>query len=215
APTPSASRVGVVVALLLAAATFVTFLPSLRGEFLNWDDDANFLNNLKYRGLSPRHLSWMATAHVGGHYHPLTWLTLGVDYVIWGMNPFGYRLTNLLFHVANAILLFCVLRTLLRMSGRAESPWPALIGAAFYAVHPLRVESVAWITERRDVLCGFFSLLCVLAYLKYVEEERRDRSGSRWLVMSLLAFAASLLSKSLSVTVPAALLLLDFYPLKR
>lgn len=200
---------------LLAAGTFAAFLPSLSGEFLNWDDDFNFTNNPDYRGLSLGHLKWMATAFVTGHYHPLTWLTLGVDYAIWGMNPLGYHLTSVLIHGACAVLLYFVLETLLRLIGRPGSPWPAFLGAAFYALHPLRVESVTWITERRDVLCGFFSLLCVLAYLRRADEERAGRSGTRWYVLSVVAFGASLLSKALSITLPGALLLLDLYPLGR
>ncbi len=210
-----ASRVRRLLPWLLFAATVLTFLPSLRGEFLNWDDDFNFTNNPDYRGLSPGHLKWMATAYVTGHWHPLTWLTLGLDYTLWGMNPVGYHLTSVLIHGANAVLLFLVLETLLRLIGRSGPPWPALIGAAFYALHPLRVESVAWITERRDVLCGCFTLLCVLAYLRRAEEERAARSGARWLAISVAAFGASLMSKALSIALPGALLLLDLYPLGR
>jgi tetratricopeptide (TPR) repeat protein len=210
-----ASRVRRLLPWLLFAATVLTFLPSLRGEFLNWDDDFNFTNNPGYRGLSPGHLKWMATAFVTGHWHPLTWLTLGLDYTLWGMNPVGYHLSSVLIHGANAVLLFLVLEALLRLIGRSGPPWPALIGAAFYALHPLRVESVAWITERRDVLCGFFTLLCVLAYLRRAEEERAGRPGTRWLAISIAAFGASLMSKALSITLPGALLVLDLYPLGR
>jgi len=215
ASLPPAPRVRRWIPWLLFAATALTFLPSLRGEFLNWDDDFNFTNNPDYRGLSPIHLKWMATAFVTGHWHPLTWLTLGLDYTLWGMNPLGYHLTSVLIHGANAVLLWLSLEALLRLIGRSGAPWPALIGAAFYALHPLRVESVAWITERRDVLCGFFTLLCVLAYLRRVEEERAGRPGTRWLAISIAAFGASLMSKALSITLPGALLVLDVYPLGR
>jgi tetratricopeptide (TPR) repeat protein len=215
ASPPPAPRLRRWIPWLLFAATVLTFLPSLRGEFLNWDDDFNFTNNPDYRGLSPGHLKWMATAFVTGHWHPLTWLTLGLDYTLWRMNPVGYHLTSVLIHGANAVLLFLVLESLLRLLGRSGPPWPALIGAAFYALHPLRVESVAWITERRDVLCGFFTLLCVLAYFRRAEEERAGRPGTRWLAISIAAFGASLMSKALSITLPGALLLLDVYPLGR
>jgi len=146
-------------AALVFLVTFVAFLPALRGEFLNWDDDTNFLDNPHYRGLGPEQLKWMFTDFFG-HYMPLTWLTLGLDYVVWGMNPFGYHLTSLLFHAANAVLCFFCLRQLLRKARPdPDAPgidWAAAGGALFFSVHPLRVESVAWITERRDVTSAFF-----------------------------------------------------------
>jgi len=200
---------------IVAVATLLAFLPALGGQFLNWDDDKNFLENPSYRGLAPENLKWMATTFLMGHYHPLTWLTLGLDYTIWGMAPFGYHLTSLLLHAAGAVLLYAVLLAFLRLSGRPDLRWPAVVGALLYAVHPLRVESVAWITERRDVTCGVFALLTVLFYLRRAEEERAGRDARRWLVLSLAAFAASLLSKALGIMLPAVLLLLDVHPLGR
>ncbi len=195
---------------IVALAAFAAFSPALRADFVNWDDDLNFLNNPHYRGLGAAQLRWMWTSFFSGHYHPLTWMTLGLDYAVWGMNPLGYHLTNLLLHAANAVLLYFVLTALLRLAGRPDARWPAAAAALLHAVHPLRVESVAWVTERRDVLCGFFALICVLAYLKHAESAER-----RWLALSILAFAASLLSKALSITLPALLLILDIYPLGR
>ncbi|HZE98630.1 MAG TPA: hypothetical protein VE981_16500, partial [Planctomycetota bacterium] len=209
---PSPSPAWIPLALFLA--TFAAFLPALRGEFLNWDDVPNFLENPSYRGLGPSQLRWMFTTFLMGHYHPLTWITLGLDYAIWGMNPFGYHLTSLLFHSANAVLLYFVLRSLLRLCGHPAAIGPAA-GALLYSLHPLRVESVAWITERRDVVCVFFSLLCVLAWLKRVAEEREGRSAGRWLALSVAAFGAALMGKALALMLPAVLLLLDGYPLRR
>jgi tetratricopeptide (TPR) repeat protein len=200
---------------LIAVATVAAFLPALQGEFLNWDDDRNFLANPSYRGLGLSNLRWMWTTFLMGHYHPITWMTLGADFVIWGMNPFGYHLTSLLIHSANSVLLFLVIEALLRLAGRPRARIPALLGALLHALHPLRVESVAWITERRDVCCGFFFLLSLLAWLKHVEAERQGNSSPRWLLLSLAAFACSLLSKALGIMLPAVLLLLDVYPLNR
>ncbi len=205
----------VAIPLLVAVFTFIAFLPSLRGQFLYWDDDQNFLDNDQYRGFTIANLKWMATTFHMGHWHPLTWLTLAFDYTVWGLNPFGYHLTANLLHSANAALLTLLLRSLLRLTGRPDAVWPAVLGALLYSIHPQRVESVAWITERRDVLCGFFSLLCVLAYLRRAEEERQGRPSGRWLALSVAAFGASLLSKALSLTLPAVLLVLDVYPLGR
>ncbi|HZE96125.1 MAG TPA: hypothetical protein VE981_03790 [Planctomycetota bacterium] len=201
--------------VLIVAAVVVAFLPALGNGFTNWDDQKNFLTNLEYRGLGPAQLKWMFSTFLLGHWHPLTWLTLGLDYVVWGMNPLGYHLTSLLIHAANAILLYGLLQSLLRLAGRAPLPAAAAAGALLYAIHPLRVESVVWITERRDVLCGFFVLLSLTAYLKRVDEERQGRPGTRWLLLSVAAFAASLMSKALGILLPAVLLILDIYPLGR
>ena len=219
--------------LLVAILAFVAFLPALDGAFLDWDDDRNFLWNTGYRGLGVTQLRWMFTATWMGHYIPLTWLSLGLNYALVGMAPWGYHLGNLLIHAANAALLFFVARRLLTVAavphlagapGGVAHARPAhgagvavSLGAAaaalLWAVHPLRVESVAWITERRDVLCGFFYLLSILAYLQGVA---RDRALSgRWLAASLLAFAAALGSKAMAMTLPLTLLVLDVYPLRR
>jgi tetratricopeptide (TPR) repeat protein len=201
---------------LIALAVVGCFIPALSAGFTNWDDDYNFTGNPSYRGLSPSHLAWMFRSYLMGHWHPLTWITLGFDYTLWGMNPFGYHLTSVLLHAVNAALLFVVIRRLLALAGSASSsPWPAAAGALFYGVHPLRVESVAWVTERRDVLCGFFTLLTLLAWLERLSEERQGRPGTTWFVWSLIAFAAALMSKALVIMLPAVLLILDVYPLRR
>src|SRR5437867_1807987 len=143
---------------LIAFLTFLVFLPALQNGFVNWDDDKFLLNNPNYRGLSWTELHWMFTTFHMGHYQPLSWMTLGLDYLLWGMNPFGYHLTSLLLHAANAVLFYCVALRLLRPahSSSAVSEELALrivagFSALLFALHPLRVESVAWSTERRDV----------------------------------------------------------------
>jgi len=219
--------------LLVAVLAFLAFLPALDGAFLNWDDDRNFLWNTGYRGLGPAQLQWMVTATWMGHYIPLTWLTLGLNYTLGGMAPWGYHLGNVLIHALNAGLLFFVARRLLTVAavpapagapgeaghgtsagaGTLAVSLGATAAALLWAVHPLRVESVAWITERRDVLCGFFYLLAVLTYLQGTTRERT--LGGRWLAASLLAFAAALASKAMAMTLPLTLLVLDVYPLRR
>jgi tetratricopeptide (TPR) repeat protein len=201
----------------MALATAVVFLPVLRAGFVEWDDPINFLENPYYRGLGWRQLRWMLTATVMGHWIPVTWLTLGADFAVWGMNPFGYHLTNLLLHTVNAVLFYFVARRLLGLAMPAISSGVLILGAATaalaFAVHPLRVESVAWITERRDVLSGLFFLAAILAYLRGVETG--DRIEPRWRTYSLLLFAGGLLSKASVMTLPAVLVLLDVYPLRR
>jgi len=198
-----------------AAIAFLAFLPALRAGFVNWDDEVNFLHNRNYRGLGPEQLRWMFT-DTRGHYMPLTWLTLGLDYVLYGMNPAGYHATSLVLHAANAFVFFFVVLALLRKA-LAAVPERGLRGAAFagallFAVHPLRAESVAWVTERRDVVSGLFFLISVWAYLKH---QGAGGGGRRWLFVSLAAFALSLLSKAMGMTLPLVLLALDAYPLRR
>src|SRR5438132_13123211 len=205
------------VPLLVALLTLTAFLPTLHNQFVNWDDADNFLENPHYRGLGWTHLRWMWTTH-RGHYIPLTWMTLGLDYLLWGMNPFGYHLTSLLLHAANAGVFFFVVRRILTQAlpSRSERGHALAVAAGFaalvFAIHPLRVESVAWATERRDVLSGLFYLLTILLYLRASERGERGR-GWYWGTVGL--FACALLSKAMAVSVPVVLLILDVYPLRR
>jgi hypothetical protein len=160
----------------------------------------------------------MATTVHMGHWIPVTWLTLGLDYVLWGMDPRGYHLTALLFHTATAVVFYALARRLLeRALPRETPPFDITLGATaaalLFAVHPLRVESVAWATERRDVVSGLFFVLTLVAYLKMVEAPEGRRRG--WYLASLALFACALLSKSITVALPVVLLILDVYPLRR
>jgi protein O-mannosyl-transferase len=206
---------------LIFAAAFVTFLPALGADFVNWDDYDNVLNNTNVHGLGAAQLRWMWTSTVLGHWIPLTWMSFGLNYVLGGLNPRGYHLLNLLLHAASATVFFFIARRLLR-AAKAAAAEPALsLGAAFaallFAVHPLRVESVVWVTERKDVLCGLFFMLAVIAYLRAVESTtlRRGRPRRGWMCASIAATAAALLSKAAAMPLPAVLLLLDVYPLRR
>ncbi len=205
------------VPLGIACFTAAVFLPVLRAGFVDWDDPINFLDNPYYRGLGWPQLRWMLTANVMGHWIPVTWLTLGADFAVWGMNPFGYHLTNLLLHAVSAALFYFVSRRLLELAMPATSPGIASLGAAvaalYFAAHPLRVESVAWVTERRDLTSGLFFLLTILAYLKAHERPPAVRTGWRW--VSLGAAALALASKSIVMGLPLVLLILDTYPLGR
>jgi hypothetical protein len=206
----------------LAVLVLWVFLPTLDHRWAPLDDELNFVSNPHYRGLSFDHLRWMATTRHAGHYIPLSWLTLAVDFELSGMDPRGYHRTNLLLHLANALLFGALAWRLLGLpasgaAGEAPPAAPRALGAfaaaALFAVHPLRVESVAWITERRDVLCGLFVLLTVHAYLSAAESGGPRRS--RALAGALLAFAAALLSKGIALVLPVALLALDLFPLGR
>src|SRR5437899_1355081 len=206
-----------VIPLVIAFSTFAAFLPALQNQFVSWDDAENFLDNPHYRGLGWTHLSWMWTTHLG-HYIPLTWMTLGLDYLLWGMNPVGYHLTNLLLHAANAVVFFFVVRRLLARALPSPSEHgyalavSSGVAALVFAIHPLRVESVAWVTERRDVLSGLFYLVAILLYLRACERGARGRG---WYWLSVAVFGCALLSKSMVVNLPIVLLILDVYPLRR
>src|SRR2546426_8325275 len=219
-PVPSAlpqRRGSWLVPVLIALVTFASFLPTLQNQFVTWDDATNFLENAHYRGLGWTHIRWMWTTHLG-HYIPLTWMTLGLDYLLWGMNPFGYHLTSLLLHAANAVVFFFVVRRILTraLPSPSERGHALAVAAGFaalvFAIHPLRVESVAWVTERRDVLSGLFYLVTILMYLRACE---RGARGRRWYWLSVAVFGCALLSKSMVVNLPVVLLILGVYPLRR
>jgi protein O-mannosyl-transferase len=205
-------------ALVIVAVSVLAFAPSLTGEFLNWDDERNFVKNEDYRGLGWLQIRWMFRATLMGHYIPVTWLTLGLNYVLGGMNPWGYHLVNILIHAVNAVLFFYLARRLLAAAAGDELPasahlWAATFASLVFAVHPLRVESVAWITERRDVVSGMFFLLSVLLYLRAVKPD--PARGRWWYGGSVIAGALAMLSKASTMPLPAVLLLLDVYPLRR
>lgn len=195
--------------LALCVATAAAFWPALSAGFVNWDDGANFVENFAFRGLGWDQLRWMWTTFHMGHYQPLSWMTLGLDYLVWGMDPRGYHLTNVVLHGLGAVLFFLVAERLLARATGRVSTLGALVAALFFAVHPLRVESVAWITERRDVLSGVFYLAALLFYL------RREDDPKVGLRPALIFFVLSLLSKGIGVTLPLVLLVLDAYPLGR
>ena len=205
--------------LAVAVLTAVCFLPAVSGSFLNWDDGVNFLENRAYRGLGREQIRWAFTSVLFGHYIPLSRLTFSLNYVLGGMNPWGYHLVNVLLHGINAALFYVVARRLLaaawgagRQDGRSLSA-AAAVAALVFGVHPLRVEPVAWITGRPDVLCATFVLLSTWAYLRAVEGPGPARRGL--LLASAAALAAALLSKGAALPFSAALLLLDVYPLRR
>ena len=219
-PRAIAARFGIgmdgLVRLGLVTVTIAAFLPVLWNGFVNWDDTRSLIDNPHYRGFGWAQLRWMVTESHYGHYVPLAWLTLAADYVVWGMNPTGYHLTSLLIHVAATLALYAVSRLLITraapVAGTAATTGAAA-AAVLFALHPLRVESVAWATERRDVLSGLCVLLTVLAYVRST-----DATGPRrhWLLgASVVAHLAGLLSKSITIMVPVVLVLLDVYPLRR
>ncbi|MCP4589350.1 MAG: hypothetical protein GY842_01265, partial [bacterium] len=203
--------------LVVAVAALVTFWPALDAGFVNWDDDKLFLNNPNYRGLSWTHLQWMFQTTKMGHWQPLSWVSLGLDYLRCGMEPRGYHLTNMLLHAGCAVAFYFLAVRLLALSAGGSASGSVLrvagaLAALFFAVHPLRVESVVWVTERRDLLSGLFFIVTISLYL-------RSRTASRhrwlWYGCAVVVFILSVLSKAWGMTIPAVLIILDFYPLRR
>jgi tetratricopeptide (TPR) repeat protein len=192
-------------AALVVAAALAAFAPALDNGFVGWDDDLYLVDNPAFRGLGLKQLRWAFTTALGGLYQPLTWLSFSIDHALWGMQPWGYHLTNILLHALAACLFFEVCRELFEKTGAPARAalLGATVGALAFAVNPLRVESVAWAVERKDVLAGVFWIASLLAYV-------RGRARP-----ALLCFAASLLAKGSGLALPAVLLVLDIYPLRR
>jgi hypothetical protein len=187
-------------------------LASLDGDFVSWDDDKNFLLNPHFRGLGWDNIRWMWTTFHLGTWIPLSWMTLGLSYELHGMNPVGYHAANMALHALNAGLLYLLGLRLLVLPGDSTRAHlartsPALLhlaaafGALVFSLHPLRVESVTWITERRDVQAGFFYLATVLAFLRFARETHHPR---RWYALALTLHVLALLSKGTAVSVPGA-----------
>ena len=209
------------VGALVALATLAVFLPAIRNGWVNWDDAHNFLDNPHFRGLGLANLRWILTGSVqDAHWVPLTWLTLSLDYVIWGMNPAGYHLTSLVIHALNALLCYVLAYRLLELGlGLGARAGDLRLGAAmtalFFALHPLRVESVVWITERRDVVMGFFAFATMLAWLRACRSGGEGRPDRTWYWAAAACFALALSSKVMVIGLPAVLVVLDVYPLRR
>jgi len=205
------------IALALILAVVIVFAHGLYNEFVQWDDPINLIDNQSFRGLGWTQLRWMFSTTLMGHYIPLTWLTFGLDYLLWGMEPAGYHFTNLVLHAANVVIFFFLA---LRLVARSL-PWAtaletragAALAALFFGIHPLRAESVAWATERRDVMSGLMFLTCVLCYIASTDHHGWKRR--RRLIAAVVCFALALLSKSITMSLPLALVILDVYPLKR
>ena len=217
-PAPPVPPLDWPVAAGVALVAVAAFLPTLANGFVTWDDDRNFLTNPHWRGLGPAQLGWMLTTPHLGLWVPLTWATLGLDYLLWGLRPAGYHATSLALHAATAGVVYLVaLRLLAAALGAGARDTAVRLGAAFaalaFALHPLRVESVAWVTERRDVLSGLLYAATLLLYVRALDAtgDRRRRLRRATLGAAVLA----LLAKPMAVSLPAVLLLLDAYPLGR
>lgn len=200
-PAKSNNRKYIYLALAIIAITIICYLPALKAGFTNWDDDVYVTNNNLVKNFSTQYLPHLFSFYKLGDFYPLNTLSYAIDYKIWGMNAKGFHLTNLLFHLLNVLLVFWLM---LRLIKRKDI---ALAAALVFAVHPVNVESVAWVSGRKEVLFTFFYLGALISYLYYITNNYR----LKYLILSLLLFFFSLLSKIVAVTLPGIILLIDYY----
>jgi tetratricopeptide (TPR) repeat protein len=197
------------VSILLGVSVFIVFSQTLRHSFVNYDDDQYFYANPHVQaGLTWSGVAWAFQTGYANNWHPLTWMSLMLDAQCFGPSALGPHLANVILHAANTVLLFLLFR---RMTG---ARWRSAAVAVVFAIHPLRVESVAWVSERKDVLSAFFFMLTLLTYVRYVQQILATKARM-FFGLALLFFALGLMSKPMLVTLPFVLLLLDWWPLNR
>ena len=231
----------------IALTTFIVYLQVLRNDFVEWDDIAYVIENPYIRSFDPAFFKWAFLDFYAANWHPLTWISHAMDYALWGLNPLGHHLTSILFHAANSFIVVILVIRLIEFTqrtttkrGPSEYPpeRPTLIAAGvtglLFGLHPVHVESVAWVAERKDLLCAFFFLLSIMLYIKYVSSRasdgmRQKSEGSRkdgpiqkelflfnkHYLLTLGFFLLALMSKPMAVTLPVVLLVLDWYPCNR
>jgi protein O-mannosyl-transferase len=193
------------ICLILTLVTLAVFYQVHSFGFVNYDDPVYVSENSNIQGgITLKAIEWAFATGCTGNWHPLTWLSLMLDWQLFGSNPAGFHLTSIIFHIANTLLLFMVLKKM------TNTLWQSVFVAALFALHPLHVESVAWVAERKDVLSAFFWLLTMWAYVYYVN---RPKVANYLLI--IVFFALGLMTKPMLVTLPFVLLLLDYWPLER
>lgn len=209
--TRPAKKTALAAALIPAVVAFCLYIPSLGNGFVAWDDPEYIYGNPNIKSFD---LGWAFTAFVGGTWLPLTLLSFALDYSIWGLDPFGFHLTNSILHSLNTFLLAVLATRLAKGVDKGIGPkglfLMAIAAGLLFGIHPTHVESVAWATERKDVLNALFFLLGLHAYVSY---SKALKPG--WYVLTLIFFVLSILSKAMTVTMPLVLLIMDFYPLQR
>jgi protein O-mannosyl-transferase len=233
------------IAALVALTTFIIYLSVLRNEFVEWDDIDYVVENLHIRSLDLAFFRWAFFDFSASNWYPLTWISHAVDYAIWGLNPLGHHLTNSMLHAANAfVVVFLIIKVLKAVKESIPQSERMLVlrertilltagvTGLLFGLHPLHVESVAWVSERKDLLCALFYLLSIMAYVRYADDvsdkaHRAERIGSapcakrfafctnKHYLGALVFFILALLSKPMAITLPVVLLILDWYPLNR
>ncbi len=211
------------ISLALFLAVLLSYLPVLQNGFVNWDDPEAIKNNPYIRDLSLSSLEWMFTTFYTGNWIPLNWLSLSLDFQIGGLNPVVYHMDNVLLHGLNTVLFFFLAIKILGLAWKNHDPAvqalskgrslvAASLAALLFGLHPLHVESVAWATERKDLLCGFFYLLSLLAYLRWAGAAAGRKAKA---ALCLVLYVLAVMAKPMAITLPAAMLVLDYWPLGR
>ena len=214
------SRV-VLASAVVAALTVYVQWPTLHNGFVHWDDPLYLGKVSQLERISFPAIGWLATALLPLYYHPLTWLSHLIDFQLWSWDMAGHHATSVLLHGMNAGLVFLLVWMLTGVAGKLSASarfTVAAVVAATFGIHPLQVEPVAWLAERKTVLCGSFSLMCLCAYLRAVADLQASESVTprmRWWWLMICLFLAALLSKPMAVSLPVVMLVLDFYPLHR
>src|SRR5208283_378804 len=226
APVYRTPRSKYFVAGFVSLLTFLVYLACLNNEFVMWDDNQYVYENPHLHPLNPAFFRWAFSAFYASNWHPLTWVSHALDYAVWGLNPLGHHLTNNILHAVNTFIVVILVAKLLEAwrSSRQQNPslHPsregsyiviAAVTGLLFGLHPLHVESVAWVSERKDLLCAMFFLLSTLAYTKYASKGGGFRN--KLYILVLFLFALALLSKPMAASLPAVLLILDWYPFNR
>jgi hypothetical protein len=219
--------------------TLLVYLPALQNKFVEWDDGDYASANPHIRSLDIAFLKWAFLQFFASNWHPLTWISHALDYALWGLNPLGHHLTSIVLHALNTFLVVILAIRLLDAFKERERANPPLlfirermvliaagIAGLLFGLHPLHVESVAWVAERKDLLCALFFLLCIIMYTKYVRSRESEYGVhtmvghknafiSKEYLLSLFFFILALMSKPMAVTLPVVLLLFDWHPFYR
>ncbi len=224
------------IASAVSLITFIVYLSSLHNEFVSWDDNHYVYENPHIHSLNADFFRWAFSEFYAGNWHPLTWVSHALDYAVWGLNPLGHHLTNNILHAVNTFVVVILATTLLEAWKRkAEKSGQKIffnaqailiaggITGLLFGLHPVHVESVAWVSERKDLLCALFYLLAIVQYAKYaniggaetIQENSKTRFLNKYYLLVLAFFVLALLSKPMAVSLPAVLLILDWYPFQR
>ncbi|MBI5492548.1 MAG: tetratricopeptide repeat protein [Deltaproteobacteria bacterium] len=212
-PVKAENRKTLFLALIPALITFIIYLPALKNGFAGvWDDQFYIIDNPHIREISSRFFTWAFLSAYYGNWHPLTTIVNAVEFHFFGLEPFGYHLVNNLLHSIDTFLVFLLgYRLITLASSKGRGPLiGAFVASLLFGLHPLHVESVAWVSELKDVLCALFYLLAILSYLKYASQE-----AGAFYFLTIASFILALFSKPMAVSLPPVLLILDLYPLKR
>ena len=219
---------------VVSLITGLVYLFSLQNGFVEWDDNLYVFENLQIRSITPDFFTWAFSTFHAGNWHPLTWISHALDYAVWGLNPLGHHLTNDILHAVNTLLVVLLVTRLVgaareRKAAGTPMSFPdeqqALIAGGvtglLFGLHPVHVESVVWVAERKDLLCALFYLLSIMMYLKHAAEDSSACTGTalpvfrKHYMLTLVFFILALLSKPMAVSLPVVLLILDWYPFAR